>query len=254
MNAVALMISPVVRWAALRTMVGRNRLRDRPDQGRFTRTDVRRIHGEAWRLFGELGSGLPLEPTRGGRMNVSLACVTLAYLQALLAAGVERAYAIELIADAAWKIYEQWGRVPRVLARFVTRDPVGRMRWRVGSFLRFPFNPPAYDFERLPTPDGLTVTMHRCPVADYLRAHSAADLCVGSWCNMDYALAEMWGGQLERRGTLAGGEPQCDFRFKVGRAQSDTPHTDSPGPGATDARSEATVDKATALTAPAVQR
>lgn len=162
MNALTLVVRPVVRWAALRAIVGRNRLRDRPDQGRFTRAEVRRMHSEAWGLLRELTLALPLEPTRGGRMNVLLACVTLAYFRALLAAGIERAYAIELLADAAWKIYEQWRRVPRVLGRFVTRDPIGRMRWRVDSFLRFPFNPPAYEFERLPTSDGIAVTMHRC--------------------------------------------------------------------------------------------
>ena len=216
MNAMQLMIlRPVVQWAATRAIVGRNRLRDRSEYGRFTRADVRRIHREASRLFGELASGRPREPTRGGRMNVLLACLTLAYFRALLAAGVERAYAIELLADAAWKIYEQWGRVPLVLARVVTRDPTQQMRWRVSSFLRFPFNPPAYEFDRVPTADGIAVTMHRCPVADYLRAHDAGDLCLGSWCNMDYALAELWGGSLQRTGTLAGGARECDFRFAV---------------------------------------
>lgn len=215
MNPLGAVIKPVIGRAALRTMVGRNRCRDRPDQGRFSRAEVQLVHREAWRLVGQLASELPTESTRGARVNVLLACVSLAYLRALVAEGVERAYAIELLADAAWQIYKQWGRIPRVLARLVARDPVGRMRWRVGSFLRFPFNPPAYEFEQRPMPDGIAIDMHRCPVADYLRAQGAADLCVGSWCNMDYALAEMWGGWLERRGTLAGGEPRCDFRFKA---------------------------------------
>ena len=57
-----------------------------------------------------------------------------------------------------------------------------------------------------------------------------------------------------RRGTPAGGEAHCDFRFTAGLAQADAPHTDSSGPGATDPRSEATVHNATALMAPAVQR
>jgi hypothetical protein len=216
MNMVELMIvRPVVQWAARRVIVGRNRVRDRPDHGRFTRADVRQIHRAAWRMFGELASGRPREPTRGGRMNVWLAGLTLAYFRALLATGVERAYAVELLADAAWKIYEQWGRVPLVLARFATRDPTGQMRWRVSSFLRFPFNPPSYEFDRTSTAHGIAVAMHRCPVADYLRAHDAADLCVGSWCNLDYALAELWGGSLERSGTLAEGAGECDFRFTV---------------------------------------
>jgi len=36
-----------------------------------------------------------------------------------------------------------------------------------------------------------------------------------SWCNLDFALVEMWGGKLERSETLASGCNRCDFRFKV---------------------------------------
>jgi hypothetical protein len=55
--------------------------------------------------------------------------------------------------------------------------------------------------------------MLRCPVADYLGQRDAADLCASSWCNLDYALAEMWGARLERSGTLVSGDACCDFRF-----------------------------------------
>jgi hypothetical protein len=55
--------------------------------------------------------------------------------------------------------------------------------------------------------------MVRCPVADYLGQRDAADLCAGSWCNLDYALAEMWGGRLQRSSTLGAGAKCCDFRF-----------------------------------------
>jgi hypothetical protein len=66
-------------------------------------------------------------------------------------------------------------------------------------FLRFPFNAPGYRFEKLPDKTATALNMLRCPVADYFRERSAADLCVGSWCNLDYALAEMWGGDACRR-------------------------------------------------------
>jgi len=68
--------------------------------------------------------------------------------------------------------------------------------------------------------------MQRCPVADYLGSHGAADLCAGSWCNLDYALAEMWGGTLERTGTLVTGACCCGFRFR-------TPGSLDAPPGAT---------------------
>ncbi|MFQ5740811.1 MAG: L-2-amino-thiazoline-4-carboxylic acid hydrolase, partial [Acidobacteriota bacterium] len=68
-----------------------------------------------------------------------------------------------------------------------------------------------YRYSRLPSNDGIYFDMRRCPVAEYFRSSGAADLCVGSWCNLDYGLAEMWGGWLERTGTLAGGDDCCRF-------------------------------------------
>lgn len=55
--------------------------------------------------------------------------------------------------------------------------------------------------------------VRRCPVAEYFGRHGASDVCVGTWCNLDYGLGELWGGRLERDGTLATGAAQCDFRF-----------------------------------------
>jgi hypothetical protein len=52
-------------------------------------------------------------------------------------------------------------------------------------------------------------------VAEYFQMHDAEDLCVGAWCNLDFALAEMWGGWLERSEAIAAGSPRCDFRFKA---------------------------------------
>ncbi|MBL6748913.1 MAG: L-2-amino-thiazoline-4-carboxylic acid hydrolase [Nevskia sp.] len=60
--------------------------------------------------------------------------------------------------------------------------------------------------------------MLHCPIADYFESQGASDLCVGTWCNLDFALAEMWGGRLERHETLSAGCARCDFRFKGGPA------------------------------------
>ncbi len=43
------------------------------------------------------------------------------------------------------------------------------------------------------------------------------DLCVGTWCNLDYALAELWGGKLGRTTTLVEGYDRCNFHFKAVR-------------------------------------
>lgn len=168
-----------------------------------------------WARFDRLSADLPAEPTAGSRLNVMLAGLSLAMLDVLTDEGAERAYAIELVGDAAWRIYAQWGRVPRLLGRLATRDPARRMRICVIALLRFPFNRPGYRYQDRPEPAGRALDMLRCPVADYLAAHGASDLAVGAWCNLDFELARLWGGTLERHGSLAAGDPRCDFRFRA---------------------------------------
>jgi len=53
----------------------------------------------------------------------------------------------------------------------------------------------------------------KCPVAEYFRSHHLSELCVNTWCKLDYPLARQWGAELERTGTIAGGAPVCDFRW-----------------------------------------
>lgn len=204
----------VSKWALRRALLGRPRCRHWPEKGRFDATNMDHIYEQAWRNFDMLSGDVPEALTVGNKMNLMLACLSLSAFRALMAVGVEREYAVVLFADAAWKVYEKWGALPAFISRFLTRDPVKRMRLCVNLFLRFPFNPPGYVFERLPSDDGISLDMLRCPIAEYLSANGAADLCVGSWCNLDYGLAEMWGGRLERTGTLAAGADRCGFRFK----------------------------------------
>lgn len=214
------LLKPWVRWAARSALTGRNRSRSDPAAGRLTRADVDRMLARAWSDWERLAPQLPHEPTLGSRQNVLLACLTLSMLNALLAEGIEREYAIELVGDTCWKVYAQWGQIPRMLSRLRTRDPAERMRASVDMFLRYPFNRPGYRYEDVPEPMGRGLDMLRCPVAEYLAAQGASDLTAATWCNLDYQLARMWGGELERSGTLAGGAGRCDFRFRAGGPRS----------------------------------
>lgn len=215
-----LIYRPTVRWAAQNALAGRDRDRRNPEAGRLTRVEVNRMLSHSWSIFDTLALHAPQEQTTGSRMNVLLACLTLAMLQAMIAAGIERDYAIELIADASWKIYERWGAVPRLVSRMRTHNPVERMRMSVNMFLRFPFNPPGYQFTRLLNDRGISLAMTRCPVAEYFQAQGAVDLCLGTWCNLDYGLAEMWGGHLRRTRTLVAGDDHCDFVFLASGGQT----------------------------------
>ena len=219
MSVVKIILQPAMHWAARRAWNGKNKSQRISDGGQFTAADVSRILARGWENYDQLAPHLPHEPTLGNRQNMILAGITLACFQSLLVEGIERDYAVELIAKAAWQIYEKWGILPRWIARRQTREPAEQMRTMVRLFLRYPFNPPGYRFEASSTQDGIRVAMYRCPVADYLRAQDAADLCVGSWCALDFPLAAMWGGRLERSGTLAGGASYCDFNFIANRGE-----------------------------------
>jgi hypothetical protein len=219
---------PVACVAARRAMQGRNRSRTDPSTGRFTRAQIARIVDVAFERFELKVPDFPSEPTVGSRQNVMLAALTLGFLEALEHEGVERGYAIELTADVCWRFYRQWGYATRAATRLIARDPVRRLRLSVDAFLTFPFGRPGYRFDDVDQHDGRSLDMRRCPVADYLGDRGAADLCGGSWCNLDYALAEMWGGTLERSGTLVGGANCCDFRFRV-TADSEESPAEMPG-------------------------
>lgn len=217
MDLVRVLYPPLTRRAARRILVGRLRARQSPERGRFTRGEIDRYVDAAWTRYRERVRNLPAQPTLGSAMNVRLACFTMSFFDALLAAGTERPYAIELTADAAWRVYRQWARIAVALARLT---PSRRTALAFAAFdrrghasLRFPFNAPGYLIETAPSDHGTAFDVVKCPVANYFRAQNAADLCVASWCNLDYALADLTHDKLVRTETLVSGQDRCDFRL-----------------------------------------
>jgi hypothetical protein len=66
-----------------------------------------RIVNHGFERFERQVPDLPSEPTLGSRQNVLLAALTLSFLEALEAEGIERGYAIELTGDVCWRFYRQ---------------------------------------------------------------------------------------------------------------------------------------------------
>ena len=220
MDWTRLLYRPLVKRAARRALIGRVRSRQVPEKARFTRAEVDECLVTAWGYYRERVCNLAPQPTIGSTMNVRLACFTMSFFDALLAKGIERAYAIELIADAAWRVYRQWARIALALARLTpcSRLALGFARIEndrrpVSISLRFPFNPPGYLIETIATDGDVAFDVARCPVASYFRERQAADLCTASWCNLDYALAELTHKTLVRTKTLVSGDDRCDFRL-----------------------------------------
>jgi ubiquinone biosynthesis protein len=200
------------RRAAQHVIVGRCWSR-RAQDGRFTHADAKDLLEDTWRIFEEAAPRLSEQPTIGSRLNVRLACLTLASFQALLRRGTERSYAIEIISDLSWSFYVKWGVIGRLLRGRGITGHFGHLQPGEVVPLLFPFNPPGYIAKWVPTERRVGYDVVRCPVAEYFRGHDAADLCVSSWCNLDFPLAEMLGHKLTREQTLVLGDNRCTFRW-----------------------------------------
>jgi len=220
MDFVKFLYRPLARHAARRALVGRERARGDPLRGRYTRSDVDSLLKTAWTTYALREATLPAEPTVGSRMNVRLACFTMTFFNALHATGVDREYAIELVADAVWGVYRLWSQIALALARLTPGDKTSlafavskRAGNRSDVSLRFPFNAPGYLIETVAAPAGTAFDVVRCPIADFFRGEGAVDLCTASWCNLDYPLAELTHEKLVRTNTLVKGASRCDFRL-----------------------------------------
>jgi hypothetical protein len=88
MDYVKFIYRPLAARAAHHVLVGRHRVRQSPDRGRFTRADVDDLLKSAWVHYAERVGKLRPEPTVGSRMNVRLACFTMSFFNALLARSV----------------------------------------------------------------------------------------------------------------------------------------------------------------------
>lgn len=219
MDFVKSIYGPLTRRAARRALLGRMRAQASPEAARFTRGDVTRLLDAAWVRYEAALESLPTQLTMGSTMNVRLACFTFSFFEELLAAGTECKYAIELVADATWQVYQAWAHFASAVGRLghgkssalafaVTDEGNGD----AAVHLQFPFNSPGYVIETVPAEHGTAFNVVHCPVAGFFRARGAADLCVASWCNLDFPLSELTHQSLVRTKTLVQGDNHCDFR------------------------------------------
>lgn len=205
--------SPAIR----RTMTGRLRSSTHPERGRLKPREARAILQAGWTEYARLAPTLPPQPTVGSRLLVRMAGATLALCRELQAHGVDRADALAMLGDASWRIYGPAERLSGALARTTSRDGQARVRARVDSGYRFPFNPPGWRYE----PQGeVGYDIVHCPIAAYLCDQGAADLCAAVFCAQDFAGAEVWGLRLDRSETLAEGRERCAFRYSPAHTTS----------------------------------
>lgn len=149
-----------------------------------------------------------------------LSACTIALHAALLEAGIAHGTAVEIAGELAWTVYRRMGKIPWLLSGIVSRDPGRRLDLSTRIFRRFPFGPSAYVWESRSAPDGIVAfDCLRCPVAEHFSKIGLADLCVRTFCDLDFPLAADWSATLVRKGSIAAGAPICDFRWQVNSAE-----------------------------------
>jgi ubiquinone biosynthesis protein len=177
---------------------------------------VQTILDETWARYRDIEQQIPVLTQLGPTINVRLAGATLAMYETLLSAGHSNVEALAIFKRISWAIYDKMGDLPMIAATALTSDPHNRMKLATQMFRTFPFSSPDYLMVDIPSAGNVVgFDVLTCPVAEFFRSHGREELCRETWCELDFPLAEKWGGELERTTTIAEGADRCDFRWKT---------------------------------------
>ncbi len=187
---------------------------------------VAEIMKQSWDRYYELEPSVAIQPTLGAVFTTHAAALILAMHETLLRHGIAATESHRLIYAIGWSVYRQMAEPPLLIASAFTRDPRKRLKLATDLFRSFPFGAPSYGWRDVSSSDGaIAFDCVKCPVAEFFASQDASELCVQTFCRLDFPLAETWGGHLERTGTIASGAQRCDFRWYARRP------TDSRTPG-----------------------
>ncbi len=137
---------------------------------------------------------------------------SLAFHQVLTGAGFDDARTNRLVEDLGWEMFGPPSVLSYRLTLVVGHDLVRRVRAVDRLMWRTMFNKP---FERVDRPGraDLSFDVVRCPFAHYFAWAGVPRFTTHAACQLDERLAELWGMQLLRTGTIAEGNDLCDFGF-----------------------------------------
>ncbi len=182
----------------------------------FNKNTTGKLLEETWQEYSMLEIDLPKQQTLGATFTIHLACASLALYNTLIKSEKNKEEAISLIYKIGWKIYTCMGKIPMLIAGIFSDAPIKKMELSTQIFRMFPFTSPDYGWEDISSDKNIIAfNCTRCQVAEYFKKFDLGDVCYQTWCKLDFPLAEQWGGQLERTGSIAGGAKKCDFRWIV---------------------------------------
>ena len=185
---------------------------------------VKEVMTQTWDRYYEIEPSVAIQPTLGAVFTTHAAALILAMHQTLVRHGIAAATSHRLIYDIGWSVYRQMGEPPLLIGAAFTRDPRKRLKLATDLFRSFPFGSPSYQWRDAFSQDGaIAFDCVKCPVAEFFASQNASELCVQTFCRLDFPLAETWGGELKRTGTIASGAERCDFRWYAGAPPLDSP-------------------------------
>ena len=176
---------------------------------------ISKLPEEIWSEYRQGLTHLEKKETLGANLVIRFSLLTLIFYNKLIAENVEKQEAIRRTAEITWAIYEKLTDKFWFVTRLFSKKAIERVKKAiVFSIKHFPYNRPGYEMEIIKTSDDeIAYNVYKCPAAEFFREHQLSELCAGTWCDLDYSLAEKWNVKLEREKTIAKGDEICAFRF-----------------------------------------
>jgi len=169
-----------------------------------------------WGIYHNRIKQMPRQANLGNWLVMHFAFLTHSAYLAMRDFGLTDETAVGLIQDLTWQITSTWTKRTKRVSTSFFRSQQGQLKFFVGLIMKTLFSTPAYRFKMGEMENGFYLDVLQCPVAELMKSKGVPDLCIKSWCGVDFGLVELLGGELVRTGTIAMGKEKCDFRFFSG--------------------------------------
>jgi L-2-amino-thiazoline-4-carboxylic acid hydrolase-like protein len=200
----------ILYWFKWQTMKSGKRILGR----NFGQEEADQILQGYWQRYLNLKPDVPQMPSTGGRIMVQLAAMSTAFYWEINSRINDEKTSTKIFYDIAWVVYEKMGMLTWKFTGWQRKSNISRLTLATKLFRRFPFNSPSYLWSDQPGPaNTVCFDCLKCPVATYFATKNLSKFCAETWCAFDFPLAELWGGKLERSGSIAGGSKVCDFKW-----------------------------------------
>ena len=153
----------------------------------------------------------------GRRLAVNIMIRQMEWLCALYYAlkdkGMSPEEAVALVEQVGLEVYRPVASDLFQFSRLRSAKRSTRVTWLLGLMTRYFFSSP-FIHRPIPATGGYSFDVTRCPLANYFSDRGVPELTPHAACNLDYAAAGVFGVDLLRTQTIAGGADHCDFRWR----------------------------------------